>query len=112
MHALRFRAGDSGKEVLHGLQTENGGTAATTLVQFNAKGALLAKTRLSNPIPVGRYPFPLAQLAWADERLICIVAPSAEDADAGVATASRTYLIEPRSGECRPVRPGTAVATR
>ena len=103
---------DSGNEVLHGLQTESGGTAATTLLQFNAKGVLLAKIRLSNPIPVGPYPFPLAQLAWADERLICVVTPSSEGTDAGVATACRIYLIEPRSGECLPVRSGTAVATR
>ena len=103
---------DSGNDLLHGLQTESGGTAATTLLQFNAKGALLGKTRLSNPIPVGRYPFPLAQLAWAEKSLICIVTPSPEDAPAGVTTARRTYLIDPRSGECRPVRSGTAVATR
>ena len=102
---------DSGNEVLHGLQTERGGTSAATLVQFNAKGALLAKHRLSNPIPVGRYPFPLAQLMWADERLICLVTPSSEELDAGVTPGCRTYVIEPRSGECRPVRSGKFAPT-
>jgi len=103
-------AHDPGSELLYGLQSEGGGTAATTVLQFNAKGALLAKTRLSNPIPVGRYPFPLAQITWADERLICIVTSSAEDLDAGGSAGGRTYLIEPLSGECRSVRSGNAAA--
>jgi hypothetical protein len=99
---------DPGNELLYGLQTESGGRAATTLLQFNAKGALLAKTRLSNPIPVGQYPFSLVQLALAEDNLISIVSPSSEDLDAGANTACRTYVIDPRSGECRPVRSGDA----
>jgi len=94
---------DAGNELLHGLRTENGGTAATTLVQFNAKGALLAETRLVDSIPIGRYPFPLAQVICADGVLIGIVAPSPEELDSSAGTTSRLYLIDPRSGDCRPI---------
>lgn len=95
---------DSGGEVLYGLQTEGSDANATSLIQFNAKGATVAKVRLSHPIPVGRYPFSLAQLAWAKNQLVCIVSPSEKDLDAGVAPVARTYLIEPRTGDCRAVR--------
>ncbi len=90
--------------MLYGLQAESSGEVATRVLQFNAQGALLASIRLSSPIPVGRYPFPLAQLAFAENQLICLVSPSEQDLDAGVASGGTTYLIEPRSGECRPVR--------
>ena len=95
---------DSANELLYGLQAENGGTAATTLLQFNAKGALLERTRLSTPITVGQYPFPLAQLAFSEGRLATVVTSFPEKASAGVTTTRRIYVIEPRSGECRPVR--------
>ncbi len=95
---------DSGSEALYGLQGEGSDASATSLIQFNAKGATLAKVRLSQPIPVGRYPFPLAQLAWAKDQLVCIVSPSEQDLDAGVAPVARTYLIDPRTGDCRAVR--------
>jgi len=95
---------DAEHEMLYGLQAESGGEAATSVLQFNAQGALLSSIRLSSPIPVGRYPFPLAQLAFAENQLICMVSPSEQDLDAGVATGCTIYLIEPRSGECRVVR--------
>jgi hypothetical protein len=100
---------DPRTELLYGLQREGVSKVATILLQFNAKGALLARTVLSNPIPVGGYPSPLAQLVVAEDNLISIVYPSQEKNNANVAGGCSLYLIEPRSGDCRPVRsPGVA----
>lgn len=95
---------DPRNELLYGLQTEGVSKVATILLQFNAKGALIARTVLSNPIPVGPYPSPLAQLVLADDNLISIVYPSPEKRNASAATGCNLYLIDPRSAECRPVR--------
>ncbi len=100
---------DPRTELLYGLQREGVSKVATTLLQFNAKGALIARTVLSNPIPVGPYPSPLAQLVLAEVNLISIVYPSPERHYADAATGCSLYLIDPRSGDCRPVRsPGVA----
>jgi hypothetical protein len=94
----------SRNELLYGLQREGVSKVATNLLQFNAKGALIARTILSNPIPVGPYPSPLAQLVLAGDNLISIVHPSPEKHSATTATGCRLYIIDPRSGECRPIR--------
>ena len=100
---------DPRTELLYGLQREGVSKVATMMLQFNAKGALTARTVLSNPIPVGPYPSPLAQLVPAEDYLISIVYPSPERHHANVATGCSLYLIDPRSGDCRPVRsPGVA----
>ena len=89
---------------VYALQVENNGTNATTLLKFNAQGARVEKISLSKPIPVGRYPFPLAQLALAQGNLVSLVFPSPEEVSAGTSPKPRTYLIDPQSGECREVR--------
>ena len=79
------------------------------LLQFNARGALIARAPLSNPIPVGPYPSPLAQLVLAEDKLISLVYPSPEKPNSFVDTGCSLYLIDSRSGDCRPVRsPGAA----
>jgi hypothetical protein len=104
--ALAF---DPGHELLYGLQREGVSEVATILLQLNAQGALIARTVLSNPIPVGPYPSPLAQLVVAEDELISIVHPSPEKNNASVASGCSLYLIDPRSGDYRPVRsPGVA----
>jgi hypothetical protein len=95
---------DPRNELLYGLQRESVSKVAANLLQFNAKGSLIARTVLSNPIPVGNYPSPLAQLVLAEDGLISIVYPSPEKPNASVATGCSIYLIDPRSGDCRPVR--------
>ncbi len=95
---------DPQNELLYGLQREGVSKAATILLQFNAKGALIARTVLSNPIPVGPYPSPLAQLILAEGNLISIVYPAPEKHHASVASGCSLYLIDPRSGDCRSVR--------
>lgn len=95
---------DPQNELLHGLQREGVSKVATILLRFNEEGALISRTILSNPIPVGPYPSPLAQLFLADGNLISIVYPSPEKNDASAAAACKIYLIEPRTGDCRPVR--------
>lgn len=95
---------DPRNELLYGLQREGVSKAATILLQFNAKGALIARTVLSNPIPVGPYPSPLAQLVLAEDKLLSIVYSSPEKNNASAATDCSLYLIDPRSGDSRPVR--------
>jgi hypothetical protein len=95
---------DPRNELLYGLQREGVSKVAAHLLQFNAKGALITRTLLSSPIPVGDYPSPLAQLVLAEDSLISIVYPSPEKHNASVPTGCRIYLTDPRSGECRPVR--------
>jgi hypothetical protein len=95
---------DPRSELLYGLQRESVSKVAANLLQFNAKGALIARILLSNPIPVGDYPAPRAQLVLAEDSLIGIVYPSPGKQRASVATGCRIYLIDPRSGECRAVR--------
>lgn len=95
---------DAGQDFLYGLQTDFAGRTATSLQRFNAQGAALETIRLSNPIPVGRYPKAFAQLAFADGKLLCIVSPSEEELDTGSAVRARTYLIDISSGQCRAIR--------
>jgi hypothetical protein len=95
---------DPRNELLYGLQRENISKFAMNLLQFNAKGALIATTVLSNPIPVGPYPSPRAQLVLAEDKLISIVYPSPETQNASVTIGCSIYLIDPRSGDCRRVR--------
>ena len=101
---------DPRTELLYGLQREGASKVATTLLQFNAKGALIARTVLSNPIPVGPYPSPLAQLVLTEDNLISILYPSPERHHADAATGCTLYLIDPRSGDCRPVRSSGAAS--
>lgn len=95
---------DAGQDLLYGLQADFGGHAATSLKRFNAQGAEFETIRLSNPIPVGRYPNAFAQLAFADEKLLCLVLPSEKELDAGSGVRARTYLIDTSSGQCRAIR--------
>jgi hypothetical protein len=95
---------DARNELLYALQRDGVSKAAANLLQFNAKGALITRTLLSTPIPVGDYPSPLAQLVLAEDRLISIVHPAPPQPRASATTSCSLYLIDPRSGECRPVR--------
>lgn len=95
---------DPRTELLYGLQREGVSKVATILLQFNAKGALIARTVLSNPIPLGPYPSPLAQLVLAEDNLISIVYPAPEKHTASVTSGCSLYLIDPRSGDCWSVR--------
>jgi hypothetical protein len=103
---------DPRNELLYGLQREGVSRFAAKLLQFNSKGALIARVALSSAIPVGAYPSSLAQLVMADGNLIGIAYPSPEKAPAGVASGCSLYLINPRSGDCRPVRSSGAVSPR
>jgi DNA-binding beta-propeller fold protein YncE len=98
---------DPGQELLYALQRDGGSQVAANLIQFNAKGARINRTVLSSPIPVGDYPAPLAQLVPAGDSLIGIVHASPENSNVSVTTGGRLFVIDPRSGECRPVRPSS-----
>jgi hypothetical protein len=96
---------DPGREQLYALQRDSGSKVAANLLQFNARGAQIKRTLLSNPIPVGDYPAPMAQLALAGDNLVSIVHASPEQANASVTTGVSLFIIDPQSGECRTVRP-------
>jgi hypothetical protein len=88
-------------EALYGLRSKEGGRA-TKLIRISLNGAMLGQTDLSQPIPVGDYPFPLAQLCWSGERLVVLVSPSKREASRAPSRLAATmYTIEPESGLCR-----------
>ncbi len=88
--------------MLYGLRTKPGGELAIKLLKLSPKGAILGQVDLSRPIPVGRYPFALAQLCWAGSRLIVLVAAQGDHPATATSSAQPAmYSIEPVSGLCR-----------
>jgi hypothetical protein len=92
------------EQVLYGLRTKPGGELATKLIKLSAGGALLGEVSLSQPIAVGRYPFPMTQLCWSGDQLIVLVSAHGPDgADRISRTNPAMYSVAPTSGVCRVV---------
>ena len=90
--------------MLYGLRTKPGGELATKLIKLSAGGALLGEVSLSQPIAVGRYPFPMTQLCWSGDQLIVLVSAHGPDgADRISRTNPAMYSVAPTSGVCRVV---------
>ncbi len=86
---------DAEESALYALRSEPGGELATKLLTLTSHGAVLAQTALSRPIPIGRYPFCLAQLCWSGNQLIVLVSPQE-----GCVGKALMYSVDPKSGRC------------
>ena len=90
------------ERVLYGLRSRPGGELAVSLVKLSPAGAFLKETQLSHAIPVGRYPFPLAQLRWAEAQFIVLVAaPDRASAPTQSPAQPAMYAVDPHTGVCR-----------
>ncbi len=96
--------------VVYALRAEFAGERATKLRKLSPKGARLAEVNLSQPIAVGRDPFPLAQLCWSGKQLIALISPPEPlGQTSGSVAKSAMYSLDPATGLCRWVDANTPI---
>ena len=96
--------------MLYALRMEFPGERATRLRKLSPNGATLDEVNLSQPIPVGRYPFALAQLCWSGKRFIALISPPETlGQPSGLIAKSAMYGLDPATGLCRRVDANTPI---
>ncbi len=101
-HGVIAMAYDPIEAVLYALRTDLDGRRAVKLVKMRSNGTMIGEIVLSHPIPVGQYPFALAQLCWSGREFIVVVSSSVEHVTRAHQTPGPAlYSVQPHTGLCQ-----------